>query len=632
MPPKPDLVFHTAPIAVETDHSAFTVLLSPSKPTRDLSHINSPSVPNRPSAPIIEDWVSDSEDESEPNDLQSVPSFVQSSEQVKTPRHSVQPIKARILDVTPKPASPKSNNISKRKTRKTCFVCKSVEHLIKDCNYHAKKKGQPTPRNYAHRGYNKQHASFTHKHPPKHMVPVTVLTQSKPVLLLLLDHPSPKTNNSPPRVTAAQVPVVSAAKGADTVVSGDDVQDQSIPSPTPLTPPPQPPQDIPSTYQEALDACVALTRRVEHLEHDKVAQDLEIIKLKTRVKKLERANKVKALKLRRLRKVRTSQRVDTSDDTIIEDVSNQERMIDELDKDESVALMGEKEEEKKAEEVKDIAEINQDIDWDVAIDHVKQKAKEDKLDNFKGMSYDDIHPIFKAKFNSNIEFLLRSKEKIKEEENRAIESINETPAQKAAKRRKMNEDVKDLKHLEIVPDEDDDVYTEATPIARKVPVLDYQIVHFNNKAHYKIILADGTHQLYEMMYKINLFRHLLQLLHHHNHLKIFHPDPKVDTSDDTITEDVSNQGRMIDELDRDEGVALIGEKEEEKKAKEVKDSAGDAQDIDWDVAIDHVKQIAKEDKSVQRYQVMKKRPQTEAQAQRNMIMYLKNTAGFRLYY
>nr|GFA04185.1 hypothetical protein [Tanacetum cinerariifolium] len=62
MPPKPDLVFHTAPIAVETDHSTFTVQLSPSKPAQDLSHTN------RPSAPIIEDWVSDSEDESKTND------------------------------------------------------------------------------------------------------------------------------------------------------------------------------------------------------------------------------------------------------------------------------------------------------------------------------------------------------------------------------------------------------------------------------------------------------------------------------------------------------------------------------------------------------------------------------------
>nr|GEZ34208.1 hypothetical protein [Tanacetum cinerariifolium] len=100
-----------------------------------------------------------------------------------------------------------------------------------------------------------------------------------------------------------------------------------------------------SLLQEALDACAAFTRRFEHLEHDKVAQNLEITKLKTRVKKLERANKVKALKLRRLRKVGTSQRVDTSDDTIIKDVSNQGRMIDELDRDEGDVLMSEKEEE-----------------------------------------------------------------------------------------------------------------------------------------------------------------------------------------------------------------------------------------------------------------------------------------------
>nr|GEV06660.1 hypothetical protein [Tanacetum cinerariifolium] len=175
-------------------------------------------------------------------------------------------------------------------------------------------------------------------------------------------------------------------------------------------------------------------------------------------------------------------------------------------------------------------ELNKDIDWSVAIDHVKQKAKEDsyvqrypvmkkrpqteaqarrnmimylknvagfRLDYFKGMYYDDIRPIFEAKFNSNIEFLLKSKEQIEEEENRAIESINETPAQKAAKKRRLNEEVEDLKqHMEIVPDEDDDVYTEATPLARKVPVVDYQIIQLNNKPRYKIIRADGTHQLY----------------------------------------------------------------------------------------------------------------------------------------
>nr|GFA01589.1 hypothetical protein [Tanacetum cinerariifolium] len=59
MPLKPDLVFYNAPNGVETDHLAFTVKLSPTKPDQALS------LSIRPSAPIIEDWVSDSEDESE---------------------------------------------------------------------------------------------------------------------------------------------------------------------------------------------------------------------------------------------------------------------------------------------------------------------------------------------------------------------------------------------------------------------------------------------------------------------------------------------------------------------------------------------------------------------------------------
>nr|GEU35887.1 hypothetical protein [Tanacetum cinerariifolium] len=59
MPPKPDLVFNNAPNAIETDHPTFNVKLSPTKHDLDLSHTN------RTSTPIIEDWVSDSEDESE---------------------------------------------------------------------------------------------------------------------------------------------------------------------------------------------------------------------------------------------------------------------------------------------------------------------------------------------------------------------------------------------------------------------------------------------------------------------------------------------------------------------------------------------------------------------------------------
>nr|GFA18291.1 hypothetical protein [Tanacetum cinerariifolium] len=50
--------------------------------------------------------------------------------------------------------------------------------------------------------------------------------------------------------------------------------------------------------------------------------------------------------------------------------------------------------------------------------------------------------------------------------------------------------------LEVVDDEDDDVFVEATPLARNVPVVDYQIVLVDNKPRFKIIKADETHQLY----------------------------------------------------------------------------------------------------------------------------------------
>nr|GEV08403.1 hypothetical protein [Tanacetum cinerariifolium] len=71
-----------------------------------------------------------------------------------------------------------------------------------------------------------------------------------------------------------------------------------------------------------------------------------------------------------------------------------------------------------------------------------------KMDYFKGMSYDDIHPIFKAKFNINVAFLLKTKERIEEDENRALKKLNETLVERAAKRKKLDEEVEELKrHL-----------------------------------------------------------------------------------------------------------------------------------------------------------------------------------------
>nr|GEX57647.1 hypothetical protein [Tanacetum cinerariifolium] len=91
-----------------------------------------------------------------------------------------------------------------------------------------------------------------------------------------------------------------------------------------------------------------------------------------------------------------------------------------------------------------------------------------KMDFFRGMTYTNIRPIFENNYNLNQAFLERVKEEVIEE----------------------------LKtHLQIVPNDDDDTYTEATPLALKVPVVDYQIHYEHNKPYYKI-RADRTHQLF----------------------------------------------------------------------------------------------------------------------------------------
>nr|GEW09494.1 hypothetical protein [Tanacetum cinerariifolium] len=120
-----------------------------------------------------------------------------------------------------------------------------------------------------------------------------------------------------------------------------------------------------------------------------------------------------------------------------------------------------------------------------------------KMDFFRGMSYDDIRSIFEKYFNSNVAFLEKGENELEEEASKALKRKSECLEQQTAKKQKLDEEVEELKkHLQIVPNNEDDVYTEATPLALKVLVVDYQIHTENNKPYYKIIRADGTHQLF----------------------------------------------------------------------------------------------------------------------------------------
>nr|GEW36401.1 hypothetical protein [Tanacetum cinerariifolium] len=136
MPPKPDLVFHT-PSSDENEHLAFNVQLSPTKSEQDLS--------SRPIAPHV-------------------------------------------------PDRSKSYLKVSRRTKKTCFVCKSETHLIKDCDFHARKLAQ---KSYASRDIHKQYAPMNPSKFPLHK-------SKSPLRRQLTRHPSLHSKNSPPRVTAAE--------------------------------------------------------------------------------------------------------------------------------------------------------------------------------------------------------------------------------------------------------------------------------------------------------------------------------------------------------------------------------------------------------------------------------------------
>nr|GFC47092.1 hypothetical protein [Tanacetum cinerariifolium] len=124
-----------------------------------------------------------------------------------------------------------------KKTKKAYFVCKSVDHLIKDCDFHARK--------LAH--IHKQYAPVNHSKFPLHKVSAAAPPKSQLVLTTaarnvsavkpkfskprptLASHavsrsqtpysrpiPRPSSSNPrnyPPRVTAATVSAVSAAQG-----------------------------------------------------------------------------------------------------------------------------------------------------------------------------------------------------------------------------------------------------------------------------------------------------------------------------------------------------------------------------------------------------------------------------------
>nr|GEZ42760.1 putative ribonuclease H-like domain-containing protein [Tanacetum cinerariifolium] len=146
------------------------------------------------------------------------------TKQVKTPRPSVKTIELSIPAANHKTTIPKPKSHGNSRNRKACFVCKSLTHLIKDCDYYNKKVAQTPARNHAHRGNHQQYARMTLLNPQRHVVPTTVLTKPRPPKTVVTKphsplrrninrSPSPKASSFPPKVTTAKAPMVNDVKG-----------------------------------------------------------------------------------------------------------------------------------------------------------------------------------------------------------------------------------------------------------------------------------------------------------------------------------------------------------------------------------------------------------------------------------
>ncbi|GJZ63742.1 putative ribonuclease H-like domain-containing protein [Tanacetum coccineum] len=182
MPPKPDLVYPSL--------DEFT-----KKPVVEAktSEVKPKEVRKENDTPIIEDWVSDSDEEDVPKvkivEMFNKPSFakinfVKPTEQIKTPRKTSVD---KNRQITPSPRGNKRNRNQQMSQRlgsdfeminKACHVCGSFDHLKNDCNnwYNNGRFAKPVWTNVQR--VNKQNFSkLTRPSPKRNMVPRTVLTR-----------------------------------------------------------------------------------------------------------------------------------------------------------------------------------------------------------------------------------------------------------------------------------------------------------------------------------------------------------------------------------------------------------------------------------------------------------------------
>ncbi|GJV85587.1 hypothetical protein Tco_1525485 [Tanacetum coccineum] len=163
-------------------------------------------------------------------------------------------------------------------------------------------------------------------------------------------------------------------------------------------------------------------------------------------------------------------------------------------------------------------EWNADINWNDVIEQVQRRdSQEDNLKNmagykinsFKGISYDEIRPLFEVEYNKvqtslnkkgseiNAERIKAPRKRTREDKVEKDQSDKKQKGDENAKTVEEEDDTKEIKRcLEIVPD-DGDLLVEVIPLAkRSLTVVDYMVYKKGKKKFYQVFREDGNYQMF----------------------------------------------------------------------------------------------------------------------------------------
>ncbi|GJV52111.1 hypothetical protein Tco_1447852 [Tanacetum coccineum] len=137
-----------------------------------VSDNSSIEIKKTPDEPIIKDWVSDCEEDEIVSKVVKSVNVQQKPKQANEPRNASQI--PRYNRENKNELNSKRLGVGFQSSKRACFVCRSLNHQIKDCDYHDKKMGQKHVLNKEKKGTGERESK------PSGKVPISTARQSSP--------------------------------------------------------------------------------------------------------------------------------------------------------------------------------------------------------------------------------------------------------------------------------------------------------------------------------------------------------------------------------------------------------------------------------------------------------------------